>query len=204
MMLRFDTSLRALVLCASREAARALVPDGDGWVERWSRLDRERAYRTLIGRPDRAETLAETRRALAAEGLQTGRGAREDDTLLATAADRLAGGWLVEIERLSPSGGWRSEAPPGAVTETVADAIPPEEKPTGVPKKKERDHWITVELVGEDGSPIPEENVSVTDSGGTAHEGKTDSQGQFTVTGIPEGVCTVTFPDLDQDAWEAA
>ncbi|MBP5855974.1 hypothetical protein KAJ83_03070 [Marivibrio halodurans] len=202
MMVRFDGTLQALVLCASRETARTLVPDGDGWTERWSRLDREGAYRLLAQRRDRAETLAEARRALAAEGLTAGRGALDDETVLTTLAERLAGGWVVEIDRRAPVGGWHSDAP--APPEPVPDAVQPDPKPTGVPARKTRDHWITVELVGEDGGPVPNEPVTVTDPAGEEHAGETDSQGQFTVTGIPEGDCQITFPDLDQEAWEAA
>ena len=206
MMIRFDTPLRAVILCATHEAARALMPEGAGWTEHWSRLDRDGAYRLLLDRRDRQETVAVVRRALGAEGwLAPPAGGEGDDRLLRLAADRLAGGWRVEVGRLAASGGWHSDAAEqAAAEETQSEAVEPEENPTGVPAKKERDHWITVELVGENGEPIPNEAVKVTDPGGGEHEGETDSQGQFTVTGIPEGDCTITFPELDQEAWEAA
>ncbi|MCR9219729.1 MAG: carboxypeptidase-like regulatory domain-containing protein [Alphaproteobacteria bacterium] len=204
MLVRFDDPLRATVLADTREAARALAPDLGGWSEHWRRLDRELALRTLADRPDRGATAAVLRRALVEADGALGRAARLDDAaLLEAAAARLAGGWLVEIDRLLPSGGWRSDAPAGTA-EQQTEAVTPEEKPTGVPAKKERDHWITVELVGENGEPIPNEKVTVTDPGGEEHQGETDSQGRFTVTGIPEGSCDVTFPELDQEAWEAA
>ena len=109
---------------------------------------------------------------------------------------------VIEIDRILPAGSWARQGPIEAPA-TQTEAVEPEKKPTGVPAKKARDHWITVELVGEDESPTPNEPVSVTDPSGEVHIGLTDQQGRFTVTGIPAGTCQICFPDLDKDAWTA-
>lgn len=198
MLLRFDDPLRALVLVDRPEEARALIPDGAGWSEHWRRLDRDEAYRLLIDRRDRDGVAGAVRQALNGR-VRAGAG---DEALIAAAADALAHGWAIEIDRILPAGGWARQ-PPAEAPATQTEAVEPEKKPTGVPAKKARDHWITVELVGENGEPIPNEAVTVTDPGGDDHEGETDSSGRFTVTGIPEGDCQVTFPELDKEAWEA-
>ncbi|MEQ8601909.1 MAG: carboxypeptidase-like regulatory domain-containing protein [Marivibrio sp.] len=199
MLLRFDDPLRALVLVDRAEEARGLVPDGAGWSEHWRQLDREEAYRLLSARRERPGALFEVRRALA----DAARPGEADEALLAAAAQALAGGWAIEIDRRRPAGGWARQGPVEAPA-SKTEAVEPDARPTGVPAKKVRDHWITVELVGEDGEPIPNEAVTVSDPAGDDHEGETDSQGRFTVTGIPEGDCQVAFPELDKDAWEAA
>lgn len=64
--------------------------------------------------------------------------------------------------------------------------------------------WIEVELVGEDGKPIPGERYRVTLPDGSVAEGSLDQNGMARVEGFEPGSCKVTFPDLDQDAWEPA
>jgi hypothetical protein len=65
--------------------------------------------------------------------------------------------------------------------------------------------WIEIELVGMDDSPIagmPYEIVLP--DGKTVDKGTTDAKGKAKLTGIPTGNCTISFPDLDQAAWEDA
>lgn len=64
-------------------------------------------------------------------------------------------------------------------------------------------HWIEIELVGEDNKGIPNENYIITLPDGKAFKGKTDKKGCARIERIPEGICQVTFPDLDKDAWES-
>lgn len=61
--------------------------------------------------------------------------------------------------------------------------------------------WIAIRLVGEDDAPIPNEKYAVLLPGGTLREGTLDEQGTARVENIPSGVCSVSFPDLDKDAW---
>ena len=63
--------------------------------------------------------------------------------------------------------------------------------------------WIELQLVGEDDKPIPNERYSIALPGGKIISGTLDSQGLARVEGIPAGICQVSFPDLDKEAWTA-
>ena len=82
---------------------------------------------------------------------------------------------------------------------------PAEEKPEKSEEKEEKKKtsWIEIELVGEDDKPIPGERYRITLPDGTTDEGTLDDKGGARVEGFEAGACEITFPDLDQDAWEA-
>ena len=63
--------------------------------------------------------------------------------------------------------------------------------------------WIEVQLVGEDGAPVPNETYAITLPGGKVVSGALDREGKVRVEPIPPGNCKVSFPKLDQDAWTA-
>lgn len=63
--------------------------------------------------------------------------------------------------------------------------------------------WIEIELVGMDDSPIPGMPYEIVlPDGKTVDKGATDSHGKARLTGLPSGNCLISFPELDQDAWE--
>lgn len=62
--------------------------------------------------------------------------------------------------------------------------------------------WIEIELVGEDNKPIPGESYRITLPDGSVAEGTLDHQGFARVEGFEKGDCKITFPNLDQAAWE--
>lgn len=64
--------------------------------------------------------------------------------------------------------------------------------------------WIEVQLIGEDDSPIPGEDYEIELPGGKVMKGKLDDQGTVRFDGLPSGLCRVTFPNLDKEAWAAA
>jgi hypothetical protein len=71
------------------------------------------------------------------------------------------------------------------------------------PKEEEKKQvWIEIELVGEDDKPLAGEKYRVTLPDNTVDEGTLDQNGWARVEGFEEGACKITFPDLDQDAWE--
>lgn len=80
-------------------------------------------------------------------------------------------------------------APPPVISKT-------EEKP------KEKKAWIEIILVEEEGKPMPGVKYRITPPGGQPKEGRLNEHGQAGVYQIEPGTCKVTFPDLDQDAWE--
>ncbi|MCC6997194.1 MAG: phage late control D family protein [Deltaproteobacteria bacterium] len=73
------------------------------------------------------------------------------------------------------------------------------------PRPPARSSFLEIELVGEDGSPIPGERYRVDVDGGPSHQGVTDDQGKARIEPLDAGKrCTVSFPALDADAWESA
>jgi hypothetical protein len=80
-------------------------------------------------------------------------------------------------------------------SEEAADSEEPTEAKTS---------WIEIELIGEDDQPIPGEPYRITLPDGTVADGTLDEKGQARVEGFASGNCTLTFPNLDKDAWEKA
>ena len=68
--------------------------------------------------------------------------------------------------------------------------------------EEKKTSWIEIELVGEDDKPIVGEKYKLTLPDGTVAEGTLDQKGWARVEGFEKGDCQVTFPSLDQDAWE--
>jgi len=71
-------------------------------------------------------------------------------------------------------------------------------------KAKPKPTWIEIELVDEDGAPVPGEKYEITLPDGSVKTGTLDAVGIARVERIDPGSCKVTFPNLDKDAWEPA
>lgn len=82
----------------------------------------------------------------------------------------------------------------------------PREEVAPAPKRDAKRHveltWIEIQLLGEDDQPIPGERYRITLPDRTVREGTLDGQGLARVEGIEPGECEVTFPQLDEEAWE--
>ena len=64
-------------------------------------------------------------------------------------------------------------------------------------------HAIELELVGEDDEPIPFARYEIELPNGDRRHGRLDRSGRAEVRNIREpGQCRVSFPDLDEEAWE--
>ena len=64
-------------------------------------------------------------------------------------------------------------------------------------------HYIELELVGENDSPIGGERWEIRLPDGTVRRGVTDDRGRARLDRLKTGgTCEVTFPDLDEEAWE--
>ena len=73
------------------------------------------------------------------------------------------------------------------------------------PEAKKRPHWIEIELIDEQGKPVPGEHYRITlPDGTTLAEGRLNEKGRARVDGIDPGMCKVTFPDLDRTTWRPA
>ncbi|MEQ8443350.1 MAG: hypothetical protein RIM33_13035 [Alphaproteobacteria bacterium] len=199
MKLVLNTPTKALWFLLDRKDAGSLHPGGVGWTETWSRADRHQTRRLLKGWHDKRELAAELRRALSGDGAMR-LADMDDDDLIDRAAERFVSGWVVEVVRHFPAGGWSiGDDPPAPV---AAEAVEPAENPTGLPEKEEKDHFIIVELLGENGEPIPNELCRITLPDGEVVERETNSQGRVEEYSILEGDCDIEFPELDKDAWE--
>jgi type VI secretion system secreted protein VgrG len=70
-------------------------------------------------------------------------------------------------------------------------------------ENKDKKHWIEIELLDEDGNPVPGEPYKITlPDGTTVADGTLDDKGFARVDNIDPGTCKVTFPNLDKEAWE--
>ncbi len=79
--------------------------------------------------------------------------------------------------------------------------VPGHEWPGEEPPKKKEPSFIDILLTDEEGNPVPGERYRVTDSDNKVHEGGLDANGKAHVI-VPEGECEVTFPNLDDEAWD--
>lgn len=71
-------------------------------------------------------------------------------------------------------------------------------------KAKAKPSWIEIELVDEEGAPVPGEKYEITLPDGSVKTGTLGAIGFARVERIDPGNCKVTFPNLDKDAWEPA
>ncbi|MCY7348885.1 MAG: hypothetical protein LH614_22065, partial [Pyrinomonadaceae bacterium] len=78
----------------------------------------------------------------------------------------------------------------------------PSHKPKS-PKNKDKKSWIEIKLVDELDNPVPGERYRVTlPDGSTIAEGTLDEEGFARIENIDPGTCQVTFPRLDDSAWD--
>ncbi len=64
--------------------------------------------------------------------------------------------------------------------------------------------WLDIELVDQNGKPVPYEPYEVTDSEDRKKRGTLDRNGYAHVTGVAAGPCQVTFPRRDYSVWQKA
>ncbi len=90
-----------------------------------------------------------------------------------------------------------------SASEAAAANAPSHSNKGSSEEEKQKKSWIEIELVNDDGKPVPGEKYRVTlPDGTTIDEGTLDEKGRARVEGIDPGTCKVTFPNLDKDAWK--
>jgi uncharacterized Zn-binding protein involved in type VI secretion len=62
--------------------------------------------------------------------------------------------------------------------------------------------WIAIELRDQDGKGVAAEEFRVTLPDGRIVEGSLDKFGKARIEGIPHGSCAISFPALDEEAWD--
>jgi hypothetical protein len=62
--------------------------------------------------------------------------------------------------------------------------------------------WIEICLIDTEGNPVKGMKYKVTDSEGNAREGTLDKDGKARVEGLKPGECSISFPTIDEEAWE--
>lgn len=116
-----------------------------------------------------------------------------------------AAAWLMVQERLQV---WRAELPFARTSNPGADIperrIPGKKGPLGPPPKdpaKDKTHWIEIELIDQQGRPVPGRAYEITLPDGTIARGLLDEFGRARRDGIPGGMCKVTFPKIHGPEW---
>ncbi len=80
----------------------------------------------------------------------------------------------------------------------------PTHKEAAEDEDEEEKSWVEIELVDENGEPVPGERYRVETPDGKVAEGTLDEKGFARINRVKPGNCKVTFPKLDKDAWEKA
>jgi len=65
-------------------------------------------------------------------------------------------------------------------------------------------HWIEIDLVDDDGKPVPGEAFEAKASNGRVYKGTLDRNGHARIEGLPPGQAEVRFPKMDDEAWSKA
>ncbi len=85
-----------------------------------------------------------------------------------------------------------------------ASPAQPFSPPPGGSAEAAEGHWIEIDLVDEDGKPVPGQAFSAKVGDGRLYRGTLDRNGHSRLEGLPAGQVEVRFPDLDDQAWEKA
>ena len=88
----------------------------------------------------------------------------------------------------------------GAAADEKFSDQPPDEPGQSCACQKKT--WIEIELIGEDDEPVPKEKYAIELPDGTKKTGALDDKGKARVEQLDQGSCRISFPDIDQDAWE--
>jgi len=95
----------------------------------------------------------------------------------------------------------------GKTSSTAAKPYKPPPEPTATQGEDEDEEqaaltWVEVELVDEADEPVAGAKYRITMPDGTVDDGVLDHTGWVRLPRVQEGDLKITFPDLDQDAWE--
>jgi hypothetical protein len=101
-----------------------------------------------------------------------------------------------------------------AASGATAAAAPPADAPTPLDDEQaataaradapgpEEQHWIEIELLDDDGKPVPHARYSIDLPDGSMRTGTTDASGRAREDDIDPGTARVSFPEYDQDSYD--
>jgi hypothetical protein len=83
------------------------------------------------------------------------------------------------------------------------DRTPPKQVETRPPvQKTDEKKSVVIMMIGEDNKPVTGEKYRVVHADGTVSEGTLNSDGRARIVILAGETCRVSFPNLDEDAWE--
>ena len=69
-------------------------------------------------------------------------------------------------------------------------------------KNKNKTHFVGFQLNDDAGKPLPGVAYEVTLPDQSVASGTTDEKGEVMITNLDPGDCQITFPGMDEEAWE--
>lgn len=90
------------------------------------------------------------------------------------------------------------------ISTAAPDSSAPEHTVEPTTLDEHQPDWIEIELIGEDDQGIAGARCVLTLADGRTLTRTTDRFGLIRVDGVAPGECSISFPELDQEAWELA
>jgi hypothetical protein len=100
--------------------------------------------------------------------------------------------------RVRPVSGLGAGDVDALIAPVQASAAPPP------PPRQTNKTWVEIALVDMEGNPVGGKHYLIKTPSGVVEEGYLDSTGRARLNNIDPGSCTISFPDLDREAWERA
>jgi hypothetical protein len=99
---------------------------------------------------------------------------------------------------------YRHDVPRTSVASSGGPSATSQSQAPPAPEPKTPKTWVEFRLIDMEGNPVGNMHYTVVLPSGAAEDGYLDSSGSVRFNGIDPGDCTITFPDLDRDAWDWA
>lgn len=120
------------------------------------------------------------------------------DDLVEELAQRIVAEGLQIVSCAEHRSGAATVAAQGQTTTTpLQDEQATQQQPAATPT-----HFIEIELVDDEGKPVPNAAYVIELPDGSQKTGRTDGAGKARITGIDPGTAKVSFPDFDKAAYE--
>ena len=128
----------------------------------------------------------------------------DDRAILTHLAERLARGDIQVISGPNIYGQQAVNPPPEPdareSTPREDELAAKEDRPA--PEPEEDTTWIEIELLDDEGNPIPNEQYAIEIPGGSVRVGRLDDNGYARVEGLDPNTCKVSFPNLDKSSYD--